>query len=32
MEYRTLDSSGLKVSMVGLGTTNFGRRDMGQAE
>ena len=26
MEYRNLGSSGTKVSVIGLGTNNFGRR------
>ena len=32
MEYRNLGRSGLQVSSIGLGTTNFGRRDMRLAE
>ncbi len=32
MDYRNLGNSGLKVSAIGLGTTNFGRRKMGLSE
>lgn len=32
MDYRNLGNSGLQVSAIGLGTTNFGRREMGLAE
>ena len=32
MEYRHLGTSGLEVSVIALGTTNFGRRDMQQEE